>query len=505
MSHKFKKSELEKLLDSAMGKTLAEVDKKHLFERYANSNPYKVVKGVPGDIIEQSVLGLPKDSNQKADLLVDSVPTELKVTGVHKKVKGKSVEYVAKERLTITNVNYAGIEAEEFSKSHLWEKIENILLVYYQYGPEKAVSTEDYKKFKYLLYSNLEFNHDEYQIIKSDWEHVRSFFASERGKYIINRLKKEVLEESERRLLRLELSNSLNELMYLEVAPKYPRARLAIKNSYFKVKTKEIFTQKSSLIKIGGVSEYNDLVQKISDSIKPYVGRTLSDIAKEIQKKNSDLTSKKSIIPLSNLAFTNYLLGYILTGNYVRAGSVEELAKAGFIVKAFPIKPGGMKKEDAKLTPVVFSEFEDGSSFEESTLFNYLFGHRLLCGIFERHNGKDRGLDVFKGVKVVEFPDLLFEDLAKRIWNKMSQIYINNEYKSFESVNKKGQVIYNKNGWPRMDNNLPKGSEFDIFVKGTGSDSSKKSLILNGQRSYNLDYWMKGEVLVDLLESQKYI
>lgn len=502
MGHEFTKKKLEQLLDLAMGKTLGDVDSKGLIDRYVASRPDKVVKGVPGDIIEQSVLGLPKDSLQKADLLVDGVSTELKVTGVTKRVKGSEAEYSAKERLTVTNLNYSGVVFESFLDSHLWEKIQNILLVYYQYGDERALSTEDYRTFRYLIYSYLKFTDDEQKVIQSDWERVKNFFASDRGAYIIGRLQNKEIGEVERKSLRAELSTALGGLMYLEVAPKFPRARLAIKNSYFKVKTKEIFHEKLAQQKLHGVSGYEDLVQKVSEAVAPYRGKTLAEIAQEANEKNGSAVAEEI-----TKGETSYILGYMLTGEYVKASSIEELAKAGFIVKAVPIKDNGRRREDTKLVGVVFSEFDDGIEFEDSALFDYLFGHRLLCGVFERQAGKIRSGDVFKGVKIVEFSDSDFEDPARRVWEKMRQMYLNKEMRSFKATRKKdGSVIYNKNGLPKMSNNLPKSTEYDIFIRGTGGDSSKKNLVMNGQQFYkNLDYWIRGDRMVALLNGQEYI
>lgn len=500
MTNEFTRESLESLLDVAMGRTLGEVDSKHLIDRYVETRPDRVVKGVPGDIIEQSVLGLPKDSLQKADLLVDGTPTELKVTGVYKRGEGAKAEYYAKERLTITNVNYSGVVQESFIDSHLWEKIQNILLVYYQYGDTRALSTEDYRKFRYLLYSNLHFSDEEREIIKSDWEHVHGFFASERGQYVIGQLQDPQTDDEERRALRAELSAALGGLMYLEVAPKFPRARLAIKNSYFKVKTKEIFSAKASQQKLAGVSGYSDLLQQISKSVEPYIGMKLGGIAKEAaEAKSSTLADRIS------KGATNYILGYMLTGDYVKASSIEELAKAGFIVKTVPIKDTGHKKEDSKLTPVMFSEFEDDTAFEDSTLFDYLFSHRFLCGVFERHQGRDRSLDIFRGVKVIEFSDSMLEESARKVWETMRRMYLQQEMTTHLARRKDGTVIYNKNGFPKMGNNLPKSKEYEIFIRGTSGDSSKKPLVLNGHAFYNLDYWIKGSLMVELLNKSEFL
>lgn len=159
----------------------------------------------------------------------------------------------------------------------------------------------------------------------------------------------------------------------------------------------------------------------------------------------------------------------------------------------------------AKLTPVVFTEFEDGTAFEGSALFDYLFGHRLLCGVFERDSGKDRSLDIFRGVKILEFSDSVFEDYARKVWETMRHMYLHQEMTTHVAQRKDGSVICNKNGLPKMGNNLPKAKEYEIFIKGTSGDSSKKPLVLNGHEFYKLDYWMRGSLMVDLINRSDFL
>lgn len=67
------------LLESIKGKTLGEIDKSHQFDRTINSGK---ITGIAGDVIEQSVFGYERDSNQECDIEIDNILTELKTTGV---------------------------------------------------------------------------------------------------------------------------------------------------------------------------------------------------------------------------------------------------------------------------------------------------------------------------------------------------------------------------------------------------------------------------------------
>jgi len=66
------------LLEGVKGRTLGDVDKSHQFARTERSEK---ITGIAGDVIEQSVFGYERDSNQECDIEIDGVLTELKTTG----------------------------------------------------------------------------------------------------------------------------------------------------------------------------------------------------------------------------------------------------------------------------------------------------------------------------------------------------------------------------------------------------------------------------------------
>lgn len=75
----FTYEEIIKLLNEAIGKTLGEVDKNHVFDR-TKTNPK--ITGIAGDIIEQSVLGYSANSDNHPDILVNGQQVEVKTTGI---------------------------------------------------------------------------------------------------------------------------------------------------------------------------------------------------------------------------------------------------------------------------------------------------------------------------------------------------------------------------------------------------------------------------------------
>lgn len=157
---RFSKEQVYTILENAKGKTLGEVDKSHQFARTEKSNK---ITGIAGDIIEQSVFGYERESNQECDIEIDGILTELKTTGVRvpksdlKNVKGKQGEaynlYLgAKEGISITGVTFEPSIQTDFNTSHFWEKSEHLLIVFYEYKSYEVVPASEYSKFPIIDY-----------------------------------------------------------------------------------------------------------------------------------------------------------------------------------------------------------------------------------------------------------------------------------------------------------------------------------------------------------------
>ena len=67
---KFTKAQVYTILEEAKGKTLGEVDKSRQFDRTIKSEK---ITGIAGDVIEQSVFGYERDSDQECDIEIDGV------------------------------------------------------------------------------------------------------------------------------------------------------------------------------------------------------------------------------------------------------------------------------------------------------------------------------------------------------------------------------------------------------------------------------------------------
>lgn len=125
-------------------------------EGYAN----KYRKGGLGNLLEEIYFGYKANSNQEADFAEAGV--ELKTTPFEVTKKG---ELRAGERLVLTMISYDGPIEIDFYKSHAWEKMQLILLIYY--WRNKQLESNLLYKIKYVkLFTPPE---TDLEIIKRDY------------------------------------------------------------------------------------------------------------------------------------------------------------------------------------------------------------------------------------------------------------------------------------------------------------------------------------------------
>ena len=81
MEHEFSytSKEINDKLSSIINETLGDIDVNNAFDKTIGKPK---VTGIAGDVIEQSVLGYPANSDQKPDIIVDGKNVEVKTTGV---------------------------------------------------------------------------------------------------------------------------------------------------------------------------------------------------------------------------------------------------------------------------------------------------------------------------------------------------------------------------------------------------------------------------------------
>lgn len=121
-----------------IGKTFGELDRYNLLQK-------KKDKGVLGKVVETGFYGYDLNNDSKADF--DSLGIELKVSGF---ITNQNGTKSAKERLSLSMINYHDIIHETFEFSKMLFKNKKLLIIWYEYLPK--VPYDDFTIKHFQLY-----------------------------------------------------------------------------------------------------------------------------------------------------------------------------------------------------------------------------------------------------------------------------------------------------------------------------------------------------------------
>ncbi|MEE1132165.1 MAG: MutH/Sau3AI family endonuclease [Caryophanon sp.] len=494
--YEFTRQQLEDLLSAIVGKTLGQVDIKNVFDRTIKSPK---ITGIAGDVIEQSVLGYPPNSSKKPDIVVDGIETEVKTTGIRvPKKKDTGFMYEAKEPISVTAVSPHSIVKEEFESSSFWHKLEHLLLVYYLYDSPVTVLAADYANFPIKGYHFHEFSEEEKQMLKNDWLIVRDFIRYLQENY--NDLDKQYPRIS---------SELRQQLMLIDTAPKWPhppRFRLkrpvvsTIVQKYFGAQLEQLSEQYTSFKALD--AQLHTLTQK-------YKGKTVRELMEHFQIPINEKPNKG----VSQQIIVNMFGGHAKTLN-----QIELFNKVGLIPKTVVQTKKGTRTEDMKLFTIDFNEWTSETTetdddeiipmtFEHSFVYNYFAQHQFLCIIFEEPSTEDTLFEnTFIGFKRLLIHEDILQQQVRPVWERVRHLILNDLLEDVPERKKDGtQKVTPKTGLPSSAPNLPKAKDFNFFLKGTSSAADVKPLCINGVHMYNQQLWIKGSVVVEMLETMDYI
>ncbi|MEH7303453.1 MutH/Sau3AI family endonuclease [Neobacillus drentensis] len=487
--HKFTRKELDKILSNVVGKTLGEVDVNNVFARTIT---HPKITGIAGDVVERSILGYPSDQDKNPDLLVDGIETELKTTGIRKPKQKSDLVFEAKEPMTITAVSPHTITVEEFETSSFWHKLEHMLLVYYHYDSPETVPAAKYANFLIKGYHFHEFSDEDKEILKNDWLIVRNFIQSLKNVY------KDPQDEYSR------ISTDLKKkLMLIDTAPKWPNPpRFRLKRTTVSTIVQKHFGAEFEKLEetYSTFKELDDKLHRITEQYKHKTVRELMNILGITMKLNAKGDVSKSI--------TEQIIVKMFGGEAKKLSKIELFSKIGIIPKTIVQTMAGIRTEDMKLFQIDFEEWTNPDTlFEDSFVYSYFNGQQFLCIIFEEPSKNSKLLDnKFLGFKRLAIDESVLENDIKNVWEKIRYLVNNNKLKNEPVLDKKNnQRITPKTKILMTAPNFPKAEEFNFFVRGSGSDASKKPLLLNGISMYSQYFWMRGDIAVSMLKEIDFI
>ena len=322
-------------------------------------------KGQLGNIIEKFYFGYEPNSNQNADL--DKIGVEIKQTPIDIKKDGT---LTAGERLVITMISYTDPVEDDFYKSHVYEKIKNILLV--QYIRDKSKNRLD-NRIKYVnLFTpppeDLEIIINDYKVITQKIKEGRAHELSESDTYYLGACTKGSTAQ-----------NSWREQYYGSHIPAKKRA-FCLKNSYMThVLQDYVLTHKlenESIIKNIDELKHLSFEQIIINKINNYKNKTDEELCSLFDREYNN--NKSQWIDLS----------YRMLG--IKGNHAEEFEKANVKVKAIRIEANGKNKESISFPTFKYKELAN-ESWDTSFIHEYFSTTKFLFVIF-KSNGKTYNL-----------------------------------------------------------------------------------------------------------------
>lgn len=504
---KFTKAQVFTILEEAKGKTLGEVDKSHQFDRTQNS---KKITGIAGDVVEQSVFGYKRDSNQECDIEIDGVLTELKTTGVRisksdlKNVKGKTGEAYnvflkAKEGISITGVTFEPTIQTDFNSSHFWEKSEHLLIVFYEYKSYDVVPASGYADFPIVDYCYNSFSNEEKAKLQNDWEIVRDYLQKVYAEYP-DPADRNTHLEGFTHLLRPNL-------LLIELVPGFRRnssggyykPRYRLKQTFVNYIVQGHFDKsrvKNEVVLKESFSSFSQLDARCHMLTGLYKGKTLAQL-KEMLKidANAKDIAAQCVIRMFGT-------------DCKRLNSIADFSMAGIIAKTITLTPNGGRTEDMKLKHIDFEEWADRDiDFEYSDVYSYFCEHSFLCPVFLEYDSHDQNRTTFEGFKRFAFDEDFIEKEVRRTWEDSRNLIYDDRLKWEYKYDEQGNKLMNNSGSFMGAPNFPKSSSYQVFFRGSATVSTDKTRTecVNGIRMLPQFFWLKGSYIAKKLQEIPYI
>ena len=474
-------------------------------------------KGMLGILIEEAWFGYPANSKQEADFGETGV--ELKSTPY----EGEGSKIRPGETLSLTQINYAAPQEENFYKSHVWEKLQKILIVYYRRQKEIA----DQRRSKLFYPINYVFmlrpDKKDLAIIEADYKLLTGYMLRGQADKL-----------------------SRTHGMYLGVAPK-SRKKEYVKQYYgnhvpalkrgFVLKipylTYVLHRAAGIMEDTGGtiiknISEIQEkpFVEIIKERLNKYIGMERFKIWEEVKRpdevKYPSSKNEDAILSCRMLGVPN--------------NRVEELLKAGILPKIIRFREKKKDNQHFRIEDISFQRLaleesdysethadgngrtscdglkNDGgylllddyerSGWEASELYGLLADRQYLLMVFwDTEKGR-----IFKGCQIWGMPDKDLE-VVHKAWNKTKQILDKGVKFTFKR-NKSGTVV---------ENNLPGVADNGVFhIRNHSSHSyyvidgihygngklSDTDLLPNGDRISKQAYWLNRKYIESQLNPE---
>lgn len=450
-----------KLVDKSFMDVIVEktriTDQQRIIEAYSN----KARKGGLGNLLEEVYFGYKANSNQEADF--NEAGIELKATPYEFNSKG---EIRAGERVVITMISYDHPFEMEFYKSHAWQKMRQMLLVYY--WRNKQLNNNLLYKIGYVKMFTPPQN--DLVIIQHDYEIIKNKILSGMAHQ---------LSESDTMYLGActkgsTAAKSTVPQFYNPSVPAMKRA-FCFKNSYMTFVLQHYILGQNNdteAVVTGGQLKEKSFDDYVVDKIAVYHGRTVDSLCQEF-----DITFDRQPKNLEAM------LAYRILG--IRGNRAEEFEKANIVVKTIRIGSNGKIKENMSFPTFKFKELIE-EEWEDSTFGNYLRETRFLFIVYQFDKNEVLRL------KGCQFWNIPYEDLeveVKSVWEKT------------KSVLRDGLRVNVING--KNVNNFPKQSENPVSHVRPHAQNAQDTYELPDGRVYPKQcFWLNNSYILSQIEDK---
>ena len=442
-------------------------------------------KGGLGNLLEEVFFGYGANSDQAPDF--PEAGMELKVTPFQILKNG---QLSAGERLVLTMISFSEPVEDDFYRSHAWQKMAKILLIYYHRDKEILDRYKNNLFYKIHFVNLFTPPQKDLLIIKQDYD------------LIINKIRSGLAHE---------LSEA--DTYYLGACTKGASSKSVVKQYYgnheeamtraFCFKTKYMTYVLRNYIVPGEQKEEsiitnvvelqsNSLADIIAKRLIPYAGMLIDNPLKQYE-----------VNPKKDKSYNSTLVHRMLG---IKGNNAEEFVKAGITLKTIRINKKGSIEQHFRLYDVKLKELAKEESWEDSELYEYLSTTQMLLIVFRE---TDEGY-VFKGSQLWHVP---VKDL----------VTIGEGWDAVHKCLNEGVVltpVVQANGKTIVKNNLPGTKDNPIFhirphatlgfsrlsdgsEYGSGSISNSDELP-DGQLMTKQSYWLhKNYILSQLNDDLK--
>lgn len=435
----------------------------HQFDIHHRFNESKG-KGKIGTVVEDGVLLRPIENRSDQAPDIEELGVEVKTCAYvwDKKYKKK---VSAKERLSITNINFMEDYKINFEESHCFQKINKILYLLYEYELEKLERDFMITKVFYSEFAQL--NEIDKKIIIDDYYKILEKIKNGKAH---------------------ELSEG--DTMYLGAAPKGKNSSSVVQQPFSEetaMKRAFVFKNKfmTELFRNTIFKDVKDRESFIKD-VSELTNTSVEDILVNKFKKYLGKPVKELVdlfdIDLKNKPKSKFMLIVQKILDVKNIKKVEEFEKANITVKTIKLEKTGVLKESMSFPYISFEDIVAEEYWEQSSVYEMFSTQKFLFVIFKTNEENQVILDQ---VKLWNMP---IQDLekVKIVWQKFKSIL-------------QGELqlkIKNK----KVSNNLPKIIENEVsHIRPHGRDSQDvdilpancKIVVTSSDYSKNIDAYLE--------------